>query len=485
LKGHFIITEFDVVTGEPLGPYASKYRYHCGFLVRDKLPISAREWKKKIHAPHISYVSDVDKEALWSDIKEHFTFDTERYHDGDIITHERLVELVRHWTMKKMATQFQTWKKELFNKYVSNDETPDWRVVKGPLAKQRPCWEEFVQYKTSEEGMARARRNQENSHKKQYHHNMGSGGYLTAVQKWERAEAKLREKGIEPESDKWPERTRRWYLAHGGSLDPLTGKMVHGKKLEEATTKLIQILKAKASGLFRPNREKDELTYILGTDEHPGRTRGFGAVTWEHGFPQWRDTYRSRQRKKDEEAEKLHILQQYVLDAKRREEEMEARMQEEVKRQVQIAMSSQGLTIAPGTNILSPANQTLRSSCASTELPKQDERFPVDDIDKLTACELHIPNDDGTVMVATGVVGPIDRTKTPRIHGVVIPAGYASVSVDKAVRGFEDVPLDIPGGDGSATVGEAEKSFIAWRKRYIIIPGMPSPPPQVPNHRYA
>jgi hypothetical protein len=108
----------------------------------------------------------------------------------------------------------------------------------------------------------------------------------------------------------------------------------------------------------------------------------------------------------------------------------------------------------------------------------------VDDIDKLTACELHIPNDDGTVMVTTGVVGPIDRTKTLRIHGVVIPAGYASISVDKVVRGFEDVPLDIPRGDGSATVGEAEKSFIAWRKHYIIIPGMPSPPPQVPDHRY-
>jgi uncharacterized membrane protein len=72
--------------------------------------------------------------------------------------------------MKKMATQFQTWKKDLFNKYVNNDETPDWRVVKGPLAKQRPYWEELVQYKTLEEVMAWARKNQENSHKKQYHH---------------------------------------------------------------------------------------------------------------------------------------------------------------------------------------------------------------------------------------------------------------------------------------------------------------------------
>ncbi|XP_066334550.1 proline-rich receptor-like protein kinase PERK10 [Miscanthus floridulus] len=32
-----------------------------------------------------------------------------------------------------------------------------------------------------------------------------------------------------------------------------------------------------------------------------------------------------------------------------------------------------------------------------------------------------------------------------------------------------------PRGDGEKTVGEAEKSFIAWRKRYINIPGKPLP----------
>ena len=60
------------------------------------------------------------------------------------------------------------------------------------------------------------------------------------------------------------------------------------------------------------------------------------------------------------------------------------------------------------------------------------QHFPVDDVtEPLTLCELHIPQENATVMVATGVVSPIDRTKTPKIHNSVIPLGYAAVSVDK------------------------------------------------------
>ena len=108
-------------------------------------------------------------------------------------------------------------------------------------------------------------------------------------------------------------------------------------------------------------------------------------------------------------------------------------MQEEIKREVQLAMSQMQST--PGVTI-SPIGQ-MKSSCASTELPDiQDDtrlRFPVDDItEPLTTCELHIPdgNNNASIMVAVGVVSPIDRTKTPRIHGSVIQPGYASVSVD-------------------------------------------------------
>jgi len=86
-------------------------------------------------------------------------------------------------------------------------------------------------------------------------------------------------------------------------------------------------------------------------------------------------------------------------------------------------------------------------------------------------------------MVATGVVSRIDCTKTPRIHNSVIPAGYAAVSVDRVQKEYIDLALEIEGGDGEKMLGQAEKAFIVWRKRYIIIPGLPPPPPEVPQPR--
>ena len=166
---------------------------------------------------------------------------------------------------------------------------------------------------------------------------------------------------------------------------------------------------------------------------------------------------------------------------------LEDRMHEEIKKQVQIYVTaSKRASSEPGINI-SPSAQ-LKSSCASVQIPNQGDkgvRFPVDDItEPCTSCELHIPKDNSTVKVAIGIVSPIDATKKPRIHGNIIPQGYASVSIDKAEKGFRDHPLDIPRGDGEKTLGEAEKTFILWRKRYIIIPGMsPPPPPELPHHR--
>ena len=95
----------------------------------------------------------------------------------------------------------------------------------------------------------------------------------------------------------------------------------------------------------------------------------------------------------------------------------------------------------------------------------------------------HIPDDNNaSIMVAVGVVSPIDRTKTTRIHGSVIQPGYASISVDRVLKGYSNVPLDIEGGDGEKTLGEAEKTFIQWCKRFIIIPG--TPPLPLPHPRY-
>jgi hypothetical protein len=48
--------------------------------------------------------------------------------------------------------------------------------------------DEFVQYKMSEESAAIIRRSKENAVKKKYHHHLESGGYMSAIPKWERME---------------------------------------------------------------------------------------------------------------------------------------------------------------------------------------------------------------------------------------------------------------------------------------------------------
>ena len=155
---------------------------------------------------------------------------------------------------------------------------------------------------------------------------------------------------------------------------------------------------------------------------------------------------------------------------------------------LQLSSQRQLSTSEHAVNISPPQ---LRSSCASTKIPNQDEalqHFPVDDITMpLTPCELHIPlgNISATVLVVHGIVSPMVPDKTPTIHGNLIPPGYYSVSVDRVIKEYREVDPHFPGGDGQKTIGQAEHSFIIWHKRYIIIPSaaamVPLPPPQLPH----
>jgi hypothetical protein len=152
--------------------------------------------------------------------------------------------------------------------------------------------------------------------KKVYHPDMGSGGYETAIPKWRKMKADIIAKGIELESAKWPPCAKNWFFVHRGRLDPKTSLVVYGQKLETARRRLAFPIQAKEIGAFKPNREKDELTYAIGTAKHTSRTRGLGRNTsWKHGFPNDRETYRSRQRSKEEQAAWVTMLEEMVLQA--------------------------------------------------------------------------------------------------------------------------------------------------------------------------
>jgi hypothetical protein len=112
-----------------------------------------------------------------------------------------------------MATQFQTWKKKLYNNFIKKNLTPDFSQ-NSPYKKLRDQWPEFVGYETSEEGEERVRRNQENVQKKVYHYKTGSGGYRTAIPKWKRMEEDMVTKGIHPILLDCFERSKNWFFAH-------------------------------------------------------------------------------------------------------------------------------------------------------------------------------------------------------------------------------------------------------------------------------
>ena len=81
----------------------------------------------KINEPHVSFVSDLDKNLIWDDILQYFTLQANDYDD---INDDEFKELVRKWAMKKMATQFQTWKKSLYTKYVKKNLTSNFNTYR-------------------------------------------------------------------------------------------------------------------------------------------------------------------------------------------------------------------------------------------------------------------------------------------------------------------------------------------------------------------
>ena len=61
--------------------------------------------------------------------------------------------------------------------------------------------------------------NKKNAAKKEHHHRTGSGGYLKARPLWAKAENDLLDKGVEPETSNWPDRSRTGSL---GMAEPWT-----------------------------------------------------------------------------------------------------------------------------------------------------------------------------------------------------------------------------------------------------------------------
>lgn len=133
-------------------------------------------------------------------------------------------------------------------------------------------------------------------------------------------------------------------------------------------------------------------------------------------------------------------------------------------------------------------------------LPMDEQRYPVDNITQHTSCELHRPFDNITIKVYIYIIYAIFSNNSrlgssitslfvlyvqaayesalpilpgQTSHGMEIPLGYARVDLEQIVDSqYEGLELDLPGGDGERTLGDALHGIIIWCKCYIIIPGM-------------
>nr|BDI54562.1 transposon protein, putative, CACTA, En/Spm sub-class [Triticum aestivum] len=353
--------------GEPIEPIRTRKAFsaQCGVLVRAKIPISIQQWYKpaKDEDPEVSYVNDMQKEDLWTELNANFTLPPEEDPEKPVKK-----QLIKSCALKKMASLMRMWRKEL-NQFVEKKKTPEFI---GKYEKIKDHWPTFVAHKTSKKSKKMSATNKKNAAKKKLNHRMGSGGYLKARPKWSKAEHDLLEKGIEPETMRWPDCCWTWFFGAGGTLDPVTGKCQWtNEQLQTPVKNLRHYIDAAQRGTFLPNRDKDELTMAHGNPEHPGRTRGTpGSIPWKVGFPD-AGGYKTHERRKKLEQDQMQALHERVMGLEEREEVREA-----ADRNKRPAKASPKAT---------PPSQQ-RSSVASTELLQPEHvltapaSYPVDGI---------------------------------------------------------------------------------------------------------
>lgn len=214
MQGRLHITEL-TEEGMPVAPehVARKYVSQTEAIIRDNVPISIRECKGKRNDLYAA--PDIQKDMMWANIKKHFTF-PKGYVEKD----------VKAWMLKKMVTEFQTFKKMLDANFIEKGRTPGF----DEWPKLRDHWKSFVEYKMSEGGASKVRINVANA-SKEYHHHLGRGGYSTAIPRWRNMEQDLIDRGIVPATLDWPDRLKNWYYAHEGNLSQEDATLVFNKTI--------------------------------------------------------------------------------------------------------------------------------------------------------------------------------------------------------------------------------------------------------------
>jgi hypothetical protein len=169
----------------------------------------------------------------------------------------------------------------LYKKYVFEGKGLDFDG--GEYTKQRDFWQDFKQYRLSEEYLQLSRNNKENSQKAMNPHHLSSRGYAKKMLEFE-AElhrmARLAKEGVQVETVDWEPRSILYYMAREVRHAPNGSFSSQNPAMSDLIQRISEVTNEMRQGTRTSNREKDVLTQALRNREHPGRTRGAGVVPW-------------------------------------------------------------------------------------------------------------------------------------------------------------------------------------------------------------
>ena len=128
--------------------------------------------------------------------------------------------------------------------------------------------------------MELSRKNKENLLKAMNPHKLGSRGYASKIDAFERELKEVECLGIEPETANWEPRSIYFCIARGVHHGPDGSFSSTNLAMSSLIQRISKVNDEVRKGTHSTNWENDVLTQALKNKEHPGHTRGAGLVPW-------------------------------------------------------------------------------------------------------------------------------------------------------------------------------------------------------------